>query len=334
MSNSGIVAILLPVLLCALQTPPGPQTPPKSPVGQTAKPQTPSTGTTASPPAKTPVTPLSGTSTTDTAASDKTQQSAPFGVTAEPNPCLPGQTVTFTLPDGAIRCVIKGGKYEHTTEFKPDEIITDEPKKETAYIFDVLLAANTASGGNTGTKATQHQQYKVTVSVYAGKFPRLVTYRNPQHWHIDTVAGWIRDVIPQPDPATQSLIYFQPQDDSPERVAVAVTPVKATTCAELMKTALMDAPTQYDVLEHIQQQQITQCGVPATWATFDGIDHALPDIPTKSIVMTFVRNGTGYVISGRARASRFDQWAKLLHSLVRSFAIDPPTPPKPGSSPG
>lgn len=252
-------------------------------------------------------------------------------VTAEPNPCLPGQTVTFTLPTGMTRGTVSGGRFGSRREIKKSESLLDFPRKETLYTFDIWSAPESAGNAKQSSKPEQHQQVKVTVAVYSGTFPKLTTYQNPQRWRIDTVIGWIRNVIPQPDPATESLIYFQPQDDSPERVAVAIMPVKENTCGDLMKTVLMDAPTQYDILEHVQQKETIQCGVPATWATFDGVDHALPDTPTKSMILTFVRNGVGYIISGRARANRFDQWEKLLHSLVRSFAIEPEPPTKPGS---
>ena len=81
----------------------------------------------------------------------------------------------------------------------------------------------------------------------------------------------------------------------------------------------------------MQQKETTQCGVPATWATFDGLDRSLPDTPTKSMVLAFVHDGVGYVISGRARASRFDQWQQLLHSLVRSFCVEAAPQAKHGS---
>jgi hypothetical protein len=255
----------------------------------------------------------------------------PDGVTAEPNPCLPGQMVTFHLPEGVKHGTVLGGRYTRRQEVKPDELVIDQPKKTTTYAFDLVTAGESAEGGKATPQPAQHQRFHVIVDVCTGTFPRLVTYHNPQHWRIDTVNGWIRNVIPQPDPATESLIYFQPQDDSPERVAVAVLSVKDPSCAALMKTTLMDAPTQYDLFEHIQQKETTQCGAPAMWATFDGVDRSLPDMPTKSMVLAFVRDGVGYVISGRARASRFDQWGKLLHSLVRSFCVEPAAQTKQGS---
>jgi hypothetical protein len=352
----GAAAILLLTLLGVPQTPaPQPQTPPagtqkttstpttpptpQAPGGspkptnpaatpkQTPAPTTPPTGTPATPgqPAQTPPAQPATTPAQPPANQfvEPTPQE-PTAVTAEPNPCLPGQTVTFYLPAGAKRATVRGGRYTHSQEIQADDPVSDEPKKTTTYVFDVVTPGESAGTGNATPKPAQRQEFRVAVDVLTGAFPKLVTYRNPQHWHIDTVVGWIRNVIPQADPATESLIYFQPQDDSPERVSVAVMPVKeGATCADLMQKALMDAPTQYDVFEHVQQKATAQCGVSAIWATFDGVDHALPDMPTKSMVLTFVRNGIGYVVSGRARASRFDQWEQLLHSLVRSIGVDP-----------
>src|SRR5579871_6241799 len=284
----GPLANMICALLCAVQTP-LPQSIPQilqTPTSPTSTPQQPPVA----PQAAMPPAPLSIFQIPLMAPSDVTTpkgEALPStGVTAEPNPCLPGQTVTFYLPDGVKRGTVLGGRFKQRRALKPHELVTDEPKRTTTYTFDLLDSGESSEDRHNAPKRMRHQRYTLTIEVLIGKFPRLTTYHNPQHWSIDTVNGWIRNVIPQEDPATESLIYFQPEDDSPERVSVAVRSVKETTCANLMNTALMDAPTQYDVFEHIQQKETMQCGVQATWATFDGLDRSLPDTPTKSMILT------------------------------------------------
>jgi len=202
--------------------------------------------------------------------------------------------------------------------------VTDAPKKTTVYGFD-LWPRGTDHGGKKkqGAPAAGRQHYTVAVHVYEGTFPPLQTYQDWLHWRIDYVAGWKRYAMPQIDPANNALLYFQPEEDSVERLAVAIVPTKATTCAELMHEVMLETPSQYDVLEDVSQKETTQDALPATWLTFKGIDRAEPDIATRSLVMALVRDGKGYVISARARAGEFDKWERLLRCLVRSFAFTP-----------
>ncbi len=170
-----------------------------------------------------------------------------------------------------------------------------------------------------------HHHVQVTVEVYEGKFPLLLSYHDPRRWRMDILDGWKRsdDVAPETGGA---IVYLQPEEDSPERIAVATMPVEAISSADLMGKAINDAPTQYDVMEDVTVKDTTQCGEPAQWTFFRGMDRAQAGIPTKSMVLALVHAGRGYVISARTTLSKFDERSKLLRCLVRSFAFDSAPP--------
>jgi hypothetical protein len=250
------------------------------------------------------------------------------GVTIESSYIVPGQSVVFHLPAGAKKVVAYGGRFGKGLDVTKETNLTDEPVKTTTYGFDIFDQAVPAKGSKKrapSPKASKH--FQVTAEVYSGKFPPLSTYNDTRGWHIDTIAGWNAYPSQLPDPANNALIYLEQQEDGPERMAVAILPVTMTN-TELMKKVMTETPSQYDVLKVIDQKETTQCGVPATWLNFQGIDPSLKDIPTRSMVMTFVKDGKGYVISGRTRASQFKERERLIRCLMRSFSFTP-IPPKP-----
>jgi hypothetical protein len=161
----------------------------------------------------------------------------------------------------------------------------------------------------------------ITVNVYAGLFPKLATYTDSRGWTIDTIAGWNRYVVALPDKGFNALIFFQPEEDSSERAAVSQMPVKEMTAADLMRKVETEIPTQYDMLTVIERKATTHGGLPAEWMVFTGNDVSQPATPTKSMVLAFVKDSRGYVVSARTTSDRFADREKILRCLVRSFSI-------------
>ncbi len=253
------------------------------------------------------------------------------GVDLEPNPAVIGQIVTFYWPSGTVKVLAAGGGFGPGTILLGDTPVTDTPKRATSYRFDVWYWS-VVDGPVKGPPAPHmvHRQYWRTLQVYAETFPPLTSYHDWRRWQIDYVRGWNRYATPEADPANNAVIYFQPAEDSVERVVVAITPADVSTSAELMQQVLREIPTQYDVLENIQEKETTHCSLPARWMTFEGVEQSHPDIRTHSIVLAFVRDGKGYVISARTYASHYDAQEPLLRNLVRSFAfVSAPSGKKP-----
>jgi hypothetical protein len=261
-----------------------------------------------------------------TPTTENTATAAPEGVTAEPNPALPGQTVTFRRPDGAKRVVVSGGGLGRITDVTQRAVVTTAPWKTATYKFDLWFPMKSEEPTTAKRRRVPmfHRQETVLVHVYDGQFPRLATYHDTRGWHIDCVAGWRRYVTPFEDPANNALVFFEPQEDTAERLAVAIVPVDAETkSADLMHQVLQDAPTQYDVIKDIFQKETTQGGLPATWITFRGLDRALPDVPVQAYALAFIRGKRGYVISGRTKIELLPKRERLLRCLIRSFAFEP-----------
>lgn len=249
-------------------------------------------------------------------------------VTIESSYIIPGQSVVFHFPPGAKKVVAYGGRFGKGLDVTKEKNLTDEPLKTTDYGFDIFNQAKPEKGGKAKTQEPKPSaHFHVTAEVYTGKFPPLTTYNDTRGWHIDTIAGWNAYPSELPDPANNALIYLEQQEDGAERVAVAILPTTMTN-SELMKKVMMETPTQYDVLNVIDQKETTQYGVQATWLNFKGVDPSLPNVPTRSMVMTFVKDGKGYVISGRMKADQFKEREKLIRCLMRSFSFTP-VPPKP-----
>jgi hypothetical protein len=249
-------------------------------------------------------------------------------VSADPNPCLPGQTVKFYPPKEAKRVLITGGAFAKQTDVTAQPLITDKLVKTTTYRFELTVPGAQPASGKPAPLIKQ--SYAVTANVYEGKFPPFATYFDTRDWRIDVPAGWNRYTVPSVDPVNNAVLYFQPAEDSPDRIAVAIVPVtKETDSKTLLRQVLAEAPSQYDVFLDAVQKETTQSGLPAAWMTFKGMDQALPGIPTRSMVLTLVRDGRGYVVSARTRESDYPAKEKFLRCLVRSLAFAKSPPRKP-----
>jgi hypothetical protein len=250
-----------------------------------------------------------------TVPSVDTKPSAP-SVYAEPNPALPGQTVTIRWPAELGAVIVNGGGIIARRFPAGQTSAQDRPAKSTTY--SVTMPVERTKKGRVSEPS---RRYQVGVHVYDGSFPRLATYTDTRGWTMDVVAGWNRYVVDLPDPVNNALIYFQTEEDSEERTAVSIVPSDGMDSRQLMRKVETDIPTQYDMLTRTGQKETTQGGIDAFWMTFTGTEMSHPDTPMKSMVLAFVKGPRGYVISARAPADRYDERERLLRCLVRSFAF-------------
>lgn len=312
--------------------PAGGQAPPARPQAPNKAAQPPAPSKPAQPPspqkpAQPPATAKPGASTAPaTPQSHPLAQPPPAftGVDAEPNPCLPGQMVHFWLPEGTVKAEAFNGRFGPGYSISGrDPNLTDQPLRDTTYKFDVWARLPAGAGGSSSA-APQKRVIMVTVRVLRGKYPHFATYTSPYHWSIDAQEGWNRNQVYLADPSMNAIDYFQPHEDSAERIGVTVLPAANQTAASLMQKVMDDAPTNYDVIKDEKQGYTVQCAEPAAWTTFDGEDQDDGDVPTRTIVLTFIYGPRAYVISGRTHQGAGPQEENLIHALVRSF--DPVAP--------
>jgi hypothetical protein len=193
-----------------------------------------------------------------------------------------------------------GGGFGAGLDDDGDGPLTSAVWKPTNYKFKVWMPAAKGSA-----QQARMVESALTVGVSAGRFPPLATYWDWRHWKIDVPDGWSRYASGGQDPAQSALIYFERDEDSPERVAVAMLPAGAMTSDELARKVKDELPTQYDVLKSVAMWPTSYGGDAADWLAFQGIDRAQPDVLTQSDVLVFVHGGRGYVISARTPASRY-----------------------------
>lgn len=231
-----------------------------------------------------------------------------------------GEVVTFHFEPDAVKVRAAGGGFGAGTDLTTLSDVTDHPGAPTTYYFKITRRADASTSGKP-EPATIHAS--VTVGVYKGDYPALTTYHDTRGWRIDVESGWNRYSVPNSDPLNNAVIYFQKQPDDTDRSVVAITPVgPAVTSADLMKQVEADAPNAYNVFREFKMWPTTQAGFDATMASFKGIDQGRPDVPTESLVLTFVSGTHGYVLSARTRESEFEKELPVLHCLLRSFQFE------------
>jgi hypothetical protein len=242
-------------------------------------------------------------------------------VAVEPNLISPGQTITLRWYFTGTKVVVAGGRFGKGMVVTGKTSVTDHPRKTTRYTFDVWYRTNVVSP-TTGKKtlATLHQQYTAVAEVSVA-LPGLHSYKDPHGWQVSYLIGWKRDHVTTPDEGSDGLVFFQKEDDSVERLAIAIMPVKDMTSEELIHKIRNDVPSHYDSPQFLQQVDLSYQEVPAQFMTFTGMDLTHPGTKTASVVLAFVRAGKAYVISARTDAAHFKARQALLENMVKSFRI-------------
>jgi hypothetical protein len=168
----------------------------------------------------------------------------------------------------------------------------------------------------------KHVQYITYAEVWSGVYPPMKAYRDPHGWQVSFLSDWKRDNVPTAAEGSDGLVYFQQEDDSVERMAVAIMPVKDQTADDVLKKISDDVDGHYQNAKLTDPVAITFNAVPAKMISFTGMDLSHPGTQTASVVLVFVRNGRAYVLSARSAAAHFNSRRPVLEKLLRSFAFN------------
>lgn len=232
----------------------------------------------------------------------------------------------------------KPGDGKDVKEVKPGDTKTADPKTADPKANDVkpgdpkgtdpktpapkTVALQGAAAGNAQTAdvkpaqqemVLQHVQYTTYAEVWSGVYPPMKAYRDPSGWQVSCLSAWKHDSIP-------GVTYFQVEDDSVERVAVAVLPSPDQTLDDVVKKINDDMLAHYQNAVQAEPVDLTFNSVPAKMISFTGKDISHGGALTSSIVMCFVRNGKAYVLSARSNATHFGSRRPVLEKMLRSFA--------------
>jgi hypothetical protein len=233
----------------------------------------------------------------------------------------PGETVTLRWFFTGDRVTLSGGRFGKGLTVTGRQSITDKPTANTHYVFDVTYRAQ-APVGTTGTVETKtlHARYTADVDVF--QMPKTKPYTASLGWTLSYQNGWQPVNVPTAAIKKDGLVFFQPEDDSVERLAVAVLPAKELTGEQLLQNVKKDMPSHYDEVRILTCDPITCNHHSAMLTRFTGMDLTHPGTRTESVILTFVQDGRAYVVSGRTKASQYRAHGPILERLVRSFTLD------------
>ena len=242
-------------------------------------------------------------------------------IRVEPRVVAPGESVTFRLNVAASRVVVSGGRFKRGADVTGQTALTDQPTATTRYTIDVWPAV----GSKTKKPASPSRQI---VTVRVSKMPNtsLSLYRSLLlGWQVQYPRGWQRDHVSIGGAGQDGLVYFQKEEDSIERLCVAVVPTGEITVDELCAQIVGDMRTRYENLDLSEPTEMRYQNAPALWLTFKGIPTTHPGVPTQSMVLMFVRNGRSYVITSRTNAGRFEAQRSRFEKLIKSFQLNETT---------
>ena len=239
----------------------------------------------------------------------------PRAVAVEPGVTAPGQPIKLRWYFTGTKVLLSGGRFGKGTVVTGKTEMADRPEKTTRYTFDVWYKP-APDPAKPEVKPTQiHVQYSAVAAV-----DKLTSYHGSEGFDLRYLKGWRVDSF-SPNPGSK-VYFFQEEEDSVERVAIAVVPIKdGVTVAEMMEKVRGDVPAHYTKVEFVSLYDLSRQMEPAQITQFKGIDSTHPNTKTQSIVLVHNHRGKAYVISARTHADKFAERAALLDGLVRSLTF-------------
>jgi hypothetical protein len=252
-----------------------------------------------------------------------TAWAAPPPVSADRTSIAPGQAVNLRWNFSGNKIVASGGRFGKGIDVTKKTYLTDRPKKTTRYTFTVFYKGM-GNAPKTAKRIKKSLQARYDIVIQVVPVPSLNSYHASRGWQINYIKGW------KPEPVTTALVgknglvFFQPEDDSIERLAVAMLPSAGLTTQELMQKITADMVDKYDDPEVLKQEEILYRNAPALWVSFTGRSRAHDGTRTQSFILAFVYDGQAYFVSARTAAAQFDKKKTMLETMVKSIVL--PTP--------
>jgi hypothetical protein len=239
-------------------------------------------------------------------------------ITCDQNPIAPGETVKLKWFFTGNKVVVSGGGFGKGVVVTGKTSITDKPKKTTRYTFTTNY---TAEQTDKVTGKITRKPLKAVYSILIEVEPQaswLQTYKGSQ-WQVGFRRGWKRDSVPLPDGTKDGLVYFQPEDDALERMAVSMMPARDMTAEDLVRKLRASMPESYNDLINVSEDKVTFQGEPAVKIVFAGKDRAHPSTLSHTILMAFVKEGRAYVVSTRTFSAQYEARKRVMEKMLNSF---------------
>lgn len=239
-------------------------------------------------------------------------------ITCDKNPIAPGETVQLKWFFTGNKVVVTGGGFGKGVVVTGKTAITDKPKTSTRYTFTTnYISERTDKVTGKVTRTPMKSVYSILIEVEPGG-AALQTYKAAR-WQVGYRRGWKRDNVNTPDEGKDGLVYFQPEDDAMERMAVAVMAARDMTAEDLVKKLRASMPETYSDLINVSEDKVTFQGEPAVKVVFAGKDRAHPNTLSHTILMAFIKNGRAYVVSTRTFSAQYEARKRLMEKMLNSF---------------
>jgi len=233
----------------------------------------------------------------------------------EPGVSTPGQSITLRWYFTGTKVLVAGGRFGKGAVVTGKSQLTDSPEKTTKYTFDVWYKPAPDPAKPEVKPAQIHVQYSAVAAV-----DKLALFHGPEGFDVHYLKGWRTDSF-SPEPGSK-VYYFQPEQDSVERLAVAVVPIKeGQTPTDMMNKVRDDVPSHYTGVQFVSRYEITRQQEAAEITTFKGLDSTHPNTHTTSIVLVRTHRGKAFIVSARTHGDKFAERQYLLDGLVKSLTF-------------
>ncbi len=240
-------------------------------------------------------------------------------IEADPQVIAKGGVVKLVWYFKGDKILLSGGRFGKGLNVNGKTEVTDTPEKTTRYTFNVYYhLLNHTQASSKVVRQNVHVVYSVVVPVVT--IPKMLYYHSTTGWKVQYVKGWRKDSVNTGDGIKDGLVFFQPTMDSEERMSIAkVAGGQELSPSVLINKIMAEIPENYTNIKTVSEKEITLLRLSATEYIFTGVDAAGEH--TESIVLAFVDQGYGYVLSARSDAGQFELKQIVLRKMLSSFSL-------------
>lgn len=239
-------------------------------------------------------------------------------ITCDKNPIAPGETVRLRWFFTGDKVTVVGGSFGKGAAVTGKSTIMDKPKTTTRYTFTNQFSAQ-MKDPKTGSMV--RKPFKAVYSIVIEVEPEkawLNTFKAGRY-QVAYRRGWKADAVNLQGEGSDALVYFQKEDDSVERMSVAVMAANDMTNEDLIKKVRASIPGSYSEIINIGEEPMMIGGTPAIKFTFAGKASTHPNVLTHTILAVFVKDSRAYVVSTRTFSAQYEARKRLMEKMLSSF---------------
>lgn len=239
-------------------------------------------------------------------------------ITCDKNPIAPGETVKLRWFFTGDKVTVVGGGFGKGAVVTGKSGITDKPTTTTRYTFTTNYISESKDPKTGGIiRKPIKSVYSIVIEVEPEK--AWLNMFKSGRYQVAYRRGWKADAVNLQGEGNDALVYFQKEDDSVERMSVAVMAANDMTNEDLIKKVRASIPGSYSEIINIGEEPMTIGGTPAIKFTFAGKASTHPNILTHTILAVFVKDSRAYVVSMRTFSAQYEARKRLMEKMLSSF---------------